>query len=128
MNLSTRLAHEFSAVVRQRGQGYYWKGLVDVEHANDSEVEARVRGSRTYEVSLDWAGGVLSAWCDCRYFYSSGACKHLWATILAAEALGYLSRAASATYLLLDYGDHSLDEEFDLERSAGALFPGLGVP
>ena len=125
MNLSTRLAHEFSAVVRQRGQGYYWKGLVDVEHANDSEVEARVRGSRTYEVSLDWAGGVLSAWCDCRYFYSSGACKHLWATILAAESHGYLSRAASATYLLLDSGDSYLDEEFDDESSAFAMTPRL---
>jgi superfamily II DNA or RNA helicase len=126
MNLSTRLAHEFSAVVRQRGQGYYWKGLVDVEHANDSEVEARVRGSRTYEVSLDWAGGVLSAWCDCRYFYSSGACKHLWATILASESQGYLSRAASATHLLLDSGDPYLDEEFDDESSAFAMPPRLG--
>ena len=127
MNLSTRLAHDFAAVVRQRGQGYYWKGLVHVDHATDSEVEARVRGSRTYDVSLAWQGGVLSAWCDCRYFDSSGACKHLWATILAAEALGYLSQAASATYLLLDYGDHNLDEEFDEESSASRLFPGLGV-
>src|ERR1700730_11845073 len=128
MNLSTRLAHVFTAMVRQRGQGYYWNDLVHIEQDTDSQVEDRVRGSRTYDVSLSWVGGgVLSAWCDCRYFDSAGACKHLWATILAAEALGYLSRAASATNLLLDYGDQNLDAEFDDESSALRTPPRLAI-
>src|SRR6266487_2578592 len=104
MNLVTRLTGDFSSNVRNRGKIYYWQGRVRIDHGSDSQVEARVRGSRQYEVSLDYESGVLSAWCDCSYFDSGGACKHLWATILAADAGGHLSAAARAD-LIFDYGE-----------------------
>jgi superfamily II DNA or RNA helicase len=104
MNLVTRLAGDFSTNVRNRGKIYYWQGRVRIQHGSDSQVEAQVRGSRQYEVSLDYEAGVLSAWCDCSYFDSGGPCKHLWATILAADARGYLL-AASRADLVLDCGD-----------------------
>jgi superfamily II DNA or RNA helicase len=79
-------------------------------------VQARVRGSLNYEVSLYWENGELLGSCDCPYCFSEGACKHLWATILAAEAKGYLSAAASATELILDTGEHDSDEDLDYEE------------
>ena len=103
MNLSKRLTGDFSATVRNRGKNYYWQGRVRIHHASNSQVDALVRGSRSYEVSLDWEDGVLFASCDCPHFESDGPCKHLWATILAADGRGYLS-AASAADVVLDCG------------------------
>jgi superfamily II DNA or RNA helicase len=115
MNLSQRLAGNFSGTVRHRGQSYFWQGRVRIRDGSESDVAANVRGSQNYEVSLVWGDGVLSANCDCLYFDSDGPCKHLWATILAAEADGYLSAAAAAPKLVLDCGDYGFDEEFDDE-------------
>jgi superfamily II DNA or RNA helicase len=85
-------------------------------------VEARVRGSRNYEVNLDWHDGALSAWCDCPHFDSDGACKHLWATILAADGRGYLSAAAAADIVLECDG---YDEEDP--QSAGFPVPAVAL-
>src|SRR2546427_7806296 len=112
MNLSTRLAGDFSSTVRNRGKSYFWQGRVRIQTGSSAHVKARVRGSESYEVSLDWKNGVLSAWCDCVYF-ESGPCKHLWATILAAESRGYLTQAASAPRLALDCGDRDPDDGFE---------------
>src|ERR1700730_10390561 len=116
MNLSTRLAGDFDAAVKKRGQSYYWQGLVRIRRGSDSEVEAQVRGSRRYDVDLDWADGSLSAWCDCPAFDSNGPCKHIWATILAADAHGYLSAAAAATDLTRLYDGYDPTEDLDDEE------------
>ena len=100
MNLSKKLAEDFSTTARNRGKNYYAQGRVNIRHASHSQVDALVRGSQNYEVSLDWEDGVLFASCDCPHFESDGPCKHLWAAILAAEARGYLSAAASADVIL----------------------------
>ena len=114
MHLSTRLAGEFSAPVRRRGEQYYRQGLVRIRDGSDSLLKARVRGSSVYSVSLHWEAGSLSASCDCPYYGSDGPCKHLWATILAADAHGYLSAALAATNVILDVdGDGDPDDEFD---------------
>jgi hypothetical protein len=115
MSLSTRLAGEFDVGIRQRGHSYYLQGRVRILHGDASEVEARVRGSSSYDVDLDFTSedGVLSAWCDCPYFESDGQCKHVWATILAAELRGHLSAAASAPNLALDCGDFELHRARD---------------
>jgi superfamily II DNA or RNA helicase len=113
MNLATKLAGDFETGVRHRGANYFGQGRVRIRHGSSSQVEARVEGSGTYEVSLNWNNGELSARCDCASFDSYGPCKHLWATILAADARGYLSLAASSAHLVLDYGDY--DREFDYE-------------
>ena len=115
MNLSRRLAGNFSETVRHRGHSYFWQGRVRIRHGSESGVAANVRGSQNYAVNLDWQDGVLSVNCDCLYFDSDGPCKHLWAVILAAEAYGYLSETASAPKLVLDCGDYGLDEEYDDE-------------
>lgn len=115
MNLSVRLAEDFSPTVKNKGRQYFWQGRVRIQDGSEFDVEARVRGTRDYGVSLDWEDGRLTAWCDCAYFDTDGACKHLWATILAAEGRGFLSEAANAPKLLLDCGDGPVRSDyFDL--------------
>lgn len=120
MHLSTRLAGEFSATVRKRGESYYRQGRVRIQKGSASALKARVRGSNIYAVTLDWQPDKLTAWCDCPY-YDDGNCKHLWAAILAADAHGYLTAAASAVDLTLDLSDEiELDEE-DLDDFSAEL-------
>jgi len=102
LRLPKRLADDFSHAVRNRGKNYYWMNCVRIQGGSRTHVDALVRGSRNYEVSLDWKDGVLYTQCDCAHFDTDGPCKHLWATILAADARGYLSDAASAPELVLD--------------------------
>src|SRR5579872_707960 len=116
MKLSAKLSDDFTVKARTGGQQYYWRNQVNIEKGSEESLTAKVRGSRIYRVSLDMENDdTLLATCDCPYFDSEGACKHLWATILAAEARGYLSRAAAARDLFLepDYSDLDLDEEPD---------------
>jgi superfamily II DNA or RNA helicase len=105
MSLSARLSQYFAPEVRSRGQEYYWKGRARIKLGDDSNLEAEVRGSELYDVSLDWyEDGELDFWCDCSYFESTGPCKHLWAVVLAAESKGLLSKVARATAVHVDVG------------------------
>jgi hypothetical protein len=88
-------------------------------------VEARVRGSRDYSVTLDYDRGVLFAVCDCPYFDSGEACKHIWATILAADARGYFSSAARLNVVLDCTGleDDDFDDDYALTPPAVRALP-----
>ena len=101
MNLSSRLAQDFPLSVRRRGQEYQWQGLVRIENGDDDDVRASIRGSQRYEVEVSWKPGELTVYCDCPYFESTGPCKHIWATILAAEVQGRLSSAVADRELKL---------------------------
>lgn len=117
LNLSTRLAPQFTKNVRHRGEEYYWRDQVRIERASETELHARVRGSQTYDVELNFRDGILSVWCDCPYFVDNGVpCKHLWATILAAEAQGGLSVATSAPQLVLSNDSELPFDDADLRR------------
>ncbi len=54
------------------------------------EVSAKVRGSATYHVDLSRVGDEIYVSCECAYFDSEPVCKHIWATILAADEKFYL--------------------------------------
>jgi superfamily II DNA or RNA helicase len=103
MSLSTRLAGNFTKNVRKRGGDYYGKGRVTIHEGSRSELTARVRGSRFYDVQLTWTDDKLAVWCDCPHFVEQGVpCKHIWAATLAADQHQYLTAAASADKLILD--------------------------
>ena len=92
MKLSSELASDFDYSTRSRGIQYFRSGKVWIKDGSGVAVRAKVRGSGFYDVGIFWDGnGGLDLWCECPYFDSDGPCKHLWATILAAEARGYLS-------------------------------------
>ena len=75
-------------------------------------VTAEVWGSEAYEVEVEYEDGDLSLFCSCPYFESDGPCKHLWATVLAAEARGYLSKVDKVRRVIGIYDD-DMEDEFD---------------
>jgi superfamily II DNA or RNA helicase len=102
MKLSRRLEEDFSPAVRQRGQAYYSQRLIQIRSGDGHRVIADVTGAERYGVTLDWDDPFLTVWCDCPYFQKDGPCKHLWATVLAAEGQGFLSDVAAAPEVILD--------------------------
>jgi superfamily II DNA or RNA helicase len=89
--IAQKVARNFSDAVRARGQSYFVKGRVTVMAARAGEVVARVRGTARYRVRVRLRGSKLVASCTCPYFTPQGEpCKHLWATLLLAEARGLL--------------------------------------
>jgi superfamily II DNA or RNA helicase len=118
MGLSSSLAKHFSHNSRARGEEYYRQNRVRVNRGGESEVVATVRGAERYEVELIYQDGALSLFCDCQHFQDGFACKHLWATILAAENEGHLSAAASVFRVVLDGDDPALDFDSDEQPEA----------
>jgi hypothetical protein len=95
---------------------------VRIERASESEVRARVIGSEYYTVELSIKGDDFFVSCTCPYFYQD-YCKHIWATMLAAESRGFLdgggqlpSRLRMADEDSPDYEDDYYDEEDDEEE------------
>jgi hypothetical protein len=94
MGIAQKVSREFSDAVRARGQSYFAKGRVVITGATAGEVVARVRGTVKYRVRLRLRGAKLHATCNCPYFGPAGEpCKHLWATLLMADARGLLAAA-----------------------------------
>jgi superfamily II DNA or RNA helicase len=96
------LKDEFAPVVRVRGSAYHSSGAVRIQSHSAEVIRASVKGSQVYDVKLEHAGGVLSLSCTCPYFLDGGACKHLWATALAASEQGILARIPSPAQIKLD--------------------------
>jgi len=117
MKLSRRLEADFNTAVRQRGQTYYWQHMIRIRSGNTHRVVADVTGVERYGTTLEWDDPFLTVWCDCPYFEKDGPCKHLWASILAAEAQGYLSEAAAASEIILLDDDLPPFEEEDEEET-----------
>ncbi len=91
MKLASVLSPHFDSDIRARGASYYRLGAVRLKRGNATAVEAAVRGSRIYDVEIAWDGHRLALFCDCPYYEDVGACKHLWATILAADTQNYFT-------------------------------------
>jgi hypothetical protein len=112
VKLSQKLSGAFTRKTRERGQRYYWQDAVRFQTGTANRIIAFVQGSKRYELTLDLEDDVLSVFCECPYFVSDGPCKHLWATILAAEAKAYLSAADKLKTITLDYGAVDDVEDF----------------
>src|ERR1044071_5308871 len=103
------LARSFSARSRNKGEQCWHSGLVTIVERSANAVRARVRGTQVYEVSLHLEEDTLVGRCECPYFDDTlDPCKHLWATVLAANSEGLLPLAGRGTQLLPDFDE---DEE-----------------
>lgn len=111
MQLSLRLAPEFNSLSRQRGLTYYQQGRVRLQDVQPNKLEALVTGQEIYNVSLTWTDPALVMDCECPYFYDNGPCKHLWATILAAQGKGHFADVAVAKKIVVELGDFRDDED-----------------
>jgi superfamily II DNA or RNA helicase len=87
----------------------------------DAMVLAGVQGGDYYWVQLMLDRVSLAVACTCPYFAGEELCKHVWATILETDLLGYLSDAESRAKIKIDVDDQAVEELMELEASA--LFP-----
>lgn len=111
MYLTNRFSSSFEKRVRSRGQAYFEGRCVDIVEGSKEIVRAVVRGSYEYDVSLKIKGRDLLAACTCPY-YDNDLCKHIWATMLAAEHKGYLTGTDRMPTRLV-MSDEDLDGEED---------------
>jgi SNF2-related domain/Helicase conserved C-terminal domain/SWIM zinc finger len=96
------LAHRFPEQVRRRGLAYQKAGGVDIKHASAAMIRAIAIGTAAYEVRIAVEAGMLVLACSCPYFDSTGPCKHLWATALAADEQELLAPVPSWTKMRLE--------------------------
>jgi superfamily II DNA or RNA helicase len=90
--LTTRLSSYFSAATRSKGNNYYYRRLVDIVDGDDYSAVAMVSGGSYYDVDLSVENLTLLVSCTCPHF-EAAYCKHIWATMLAAESEGLLEAA-----------------------------------
>ncbi|HEY6805301.1 MAG TPA: SNF2-related protein [Pyrinomonadaceae bacterium] len=110
MSLKGKFANEFNPKIRDRGVAYFRSNAVTIFNHTDSKVEARVKGKSEYLVSLSLQGTTFAVACTCPYFDGGEECKHIWATMLAADAVNYLAAVDRQWPLRLVYDDATADQ------------------
>src|SRR5262249_52117711 len=121
MSLISRFSDEFDNGVRNRGVAYYRQGAVRIIEGDQTRVRAIVSGELKYTVTLSVKGSALFVSCTCPYF-DTDVCKHIWATMLAAETRGYFHRSGSEPSRLImedvDFDDEEelYDEDYQQQR------------
>jgi superfamily II DNA or RNA helicase len=86
MPLANSLSSQVTPTIRDRGLALFRAGVVTIESASPTAIAAMVGLTDVEEVDLTLSGRTLRAACTCETpgEYISG-CKHIWATILAAD-------------------------------------------
>ncbi len=114
MSIVTALATHVPAPIRERGREYFRSGIVTLDSVRPVEVLATVHGSEDYDVDLSLEGRTVHATCTCPYVAENlSACKHIWATVLAAEPVGFARAAAAVGLLRLAIDDVYEDNGYD---------------
>jgi superfamily II DNA or RNA helicase len=115
MYLQRQLTKDFSSGIRQRGFEIYRSRTVTLLSGSQWEVSARVRGSNFYRVQLSRQDDELYVFCECPFFETESACKHIWATIIAADEKNYLQGTGNGGALTLveDFEPEEFGEEPD---------------
>jgi hypothetical protein len=114
MYLRKHLTSYFPTAVRSRGSDLYFWRKITILTGDRSEVTAHAEGTQLYFVRLAREGQAIHVYCDCAYFDTDGPCKHLWATILAAEAKNYLLGFTGKIRLEMDSEEDFDPSSFDL--------------
>ena len=113
--------------VRSRGQAYFARGFVKIVEGTRQVVQAVVHGTAKYDVSLRIEGPDLLVGCSCPY-YDKDLCKHVWATMLAAQRNGYLTGTGQApTRLVAALLTESDDEEEGYEDVSKTRYDGVAT-
>jgi hypothetical protein len=91
MVLTSQVSRQVAGDVQRRGRQYYASGAVEVLDGDEWSVRALVQGTEQYQVRLTREEKRLKVWCTCPYYQDRlDPCKHIWATLLAAERRGLL--------------------------------------
>ena len=110
MSLKSRFSPQFNPKIRDRGFAYFRAGAVKILENSESYVLAEVRGTLVYFVQLTLTSNSLEVACTCPYFLDGEDCKHIWATMLAADSKNYLSEVDLHGPLKLNYDYEALEK------------------
>jgi len=84
--LSEQLRHNFSRVVKNRGEELCFGKCVQNLTGSGELIEAEVTDEDgEYSVELRMEAQEVRILCDCAYFHSFHVCQHVWAVVLAAD-------------------------------------------
>lgn len=117
MSLVTRTLHNFSASDVRKGTQYFKQGSVKILSQDEFGLDAAVQGSQRspYNVELDWlnvkSNQAILISCTCPRFGEMSKCKHVVATMLAADAADLDKYIPGKGRLYLDYDDD--DDGYD---------------
>src|SRR4029453_14587887 len=95
--------------IRDRGHAYFRSNTVEILKHSESHLEALVQGTDDYRVRLTPNPPSLRVAFTCPYFADGENCKHLWATMLAADSAQYLTKIDSMPALSIVYEDEAVD-------------------
>src|SRR5215813_11910582 len=96
-SLTRMLARQVPPATRAKGAEYHADRAVTDLTGSAVEARAIVRGTHPYHVHIRRKGNTFGASCECPYFVDRGViCKHIWATLIEAEAHGLLAGHAGA--------------------------------
>lgn len=112
MSLSNRCVRQFDKKDWANGQDYFQRGAVQIVDDDSNFLEAEVQGSGDYfySVIIDWSHvqwrRTLSVQCTCPRFEDYAICKHVAATLFAAEQQGYGQKIPGTEPLLIEAAGH----------------------
>lgn len=113
MKLSDIARNQIDSSIRSRGKLYADWNQAKIISKNKNRIEAEVKGSysNTYDVTIDIEPHKIFVFCSCPYFQSSGACKHIWATIVTAEKEGFSGEVIYPDSVLVERNLEEIDED-----------------
>ncbi len=114
MSLKGKFSREFANRTRDRGFAYFRTNAVEILEHSSSHVLAKVEGERDYFVKLTLGRVSFDVACTCPYFDKGEECKHIWATMLAADNRNYLADVNLRAGLSLRFDNEALDDLLDL--------------
>ena len=126
MSLASFLTSFVVAKVRKRGASYLSAGQVTLAEWSAERVVATVSGSEDYSVEIRREGQDLRASCTCPFFDDRDElCKHIWATLLAADREGALRgpRGGMPRGLYAEPAESSLPKRREPPRARAAPPP-----
>ncbi len=96
MTAIQELKSDFPRHTRQKGEEYYRRRAVEILDGEPGHIRARVQGTYPYDVHIGWDDDEYHYSCSCPHFVNHDEpCKHIWATLLAADARGILPARCS---------------------------------
>jgi len=130
--LTRSCSSSFDSATRTRGAAYYYGRCVEITNRRRTGVTALVTGSgpEPYEVDLDWTravDGAVDAYCTCPRYAEGTLCKHVWATILAADAAGLAPHIIGGPNLVV-YHERETEEDAPRQGRRPPVLPSPGYP
>jgi len=115
VSLSRVLESRFRGDIRFRGQAYVSAERVEITHVTADRLYGVVHDAEEFQTQLSREESSIVPFCTCaKPGQETVTCKHVWATILHAEAEGYINGGVKPGYFppFIEKDD---DDDFDID-------------